>query len=147
VERESARKIATAAREADAALHAAVEQLRTNVSDQAADTCHFELTRLAVDVGFHLLSPLYEEFPDLVPVRAERPGAGDPLRFRIPAAQLAPVREALARLRRVTDDVFTLVEQGASTPGEKLGYMTALSTIRDDIEEVTTRLARLSGPE
>ncbi len=147
MDKECARRIAESTRDAEAALTAAVETLRARVSDRAADTCHAELVRLSVDVGLMLLSPLYEEYPELAP---ELPGGDsdfDPLGFRIPAAELKPVLEALGRLRRVMDDVFQLVEKGAATPGERFGYLNTLATIRDGIQEATTRLTQFSGPE
>jgi hypothetical protein len=147
VDKECARTIAEATRDAEAALTAAVETLRATVSDRAADTCHAELVRLSVDVGLMLLSPLYEEYPELAPEVPAGDSDFDPLGFRIPAAELKPVLHALSTLRRVMDDALQLVEKGAATPGEKFGYLNTLATVRDGIQEATSRLAQFSDPE
>lgn len=69
------------------------------------------------------MAPLWEEYPDLRPLTLETEGGIDPVRFRVPREKLAPVREALARLRRASDDALPLVQSGASTPGEERGYL------------------------
>jgi hypothetical protein len=145
VERERARRIAEATHNAEAALETAIERLRTTVSDRAADACHFDLTKVLVEVGFFILAPLWDEFPELRPPVADAPGGFDPLGFRIPAAELAPVLEGLAQLRRVMDESMSLFQEGASTPGEERGYLTALASIRDSIEKAHSDLARLRG--
>jgi hypothetical protein len=146
VDRDVARRIAAATYDAEAALHAAVESLRQRVSDKAADACDLELIKVFVQVDFHILGPLWQEFPDLTPPGPERPADFDALRFRVSPEELAPVQGALARLRQVLHDLISLVESGAVTPGEQRGYLSALANIGDTIKSAETGLTELTGP-
>lgn len=142
MDKDHAHQITTSLLKAQASLEEAAERLRTRVSPEAADLCHGDLVKVNVHVGFNILSPLFREFPDLEPPHPA--GADSFRRYTVPAAELAPVRDALAQLRRVALELIPLFEKGASTRGEERGYLTALATLRDYIQEADTRLAQLA---
>ena len=142
MEKAKAAQIVKTIIDAQAATDAAVSAMGIRVSQDAADLCFVYLTDASVHVGLRLVAQLWEEFPDLTPERADSVPF---MRCRVPAAEMAPVRKALADLIRAVAEARELVQEGASTPGERLGYLTVLTETESKLQEVDAHFAELEA--
>ena len=129
---EAARQLVEAAEAARAALDTAVAHVTTVVSAEAGEQCSYYLTGVYVDLGLRLLSPLYDEHPalnkDVGPTAGARP-------LQIPQSALSHVLDALRRLGTALGDVRAVVDEGSSTPGERMGYHAAITKIDGTVRE------------
>ena len=129
-------------RAAERAVDEAVATLDGKVSGGVAELCHYYLTDVTVRLWLEVVSPLVQEHPELEAAMTQGVRAHwQPT--RIPERELQPVLAALDQLRATLLAAIPVVDDGATTPGESVGFRSALVRLGEKVQQATDNIRDL----
>ena len=136
-------KLFKALNDAERGVNEAIATMDGKVAGDAAGLCHHYLTDVAVRLWLEVLSPLVKENSELMPAMPQGGGA-EWAPTRIPERELEGVLAALAQLRETLLVSIPVVDEGATTPGESVGYRSALVRLGEKVDQAMTNIRDLA---
>ncbi len=114
MDRDRARKISEATREASRLLDESVARVHEACNEKAAGVYRSAVGRVMGEMAAGLLFPLWREHPDLEPESMKGPGTYDPKQFEMPPEVAERALATLAKARELMQRVATLLEEEPS---------------------------------
>ena|SRR6266849_8737274 len=132
MDKDRARQISNATREASRLLEESVAWVRDRCSEQAAGVYRSAVGRVMGEMAAGLQFPLWREHPSLEPESMKGPGTYDARQFEMPTEVADGALATLAKAKELLQQVATLLE-GEPTLSERQAYSKELDAVFEEI--------------